>query len=1233
MTTARRGLERVKWATMFMLAVLLVFVVRILWQRLSPRPLAKGTPETTHYMSLPGDGDLFSIATAANNAEIRSGSVDCSHEKVNGKRFLVASGDAFRCGDALLKFYPDVQASSLVLTGFADVALPAIIGSGRRLERADDIPRYVFPGPSVGVDHLRLLRATECPAPVPSDAIACVENGGATGGLLISPASGKIASLVHGERMPVRDAATIWIGFVPMSITREPTAGLRIEVTNGSAKEGWRKISGNRLWMGLELPSWTLSQPKDPAAPRVVHTFRAQSEEFSVGNLSPARVEPEQEEEIQLLIDHEVLCLDGVTRVLANPMLVLRDPSSPGCADVEGVRRHVPPLTAEAAAAARDALRDPRIRDLLAAENRRLGVAASRQENRESILLFDHRRHLAALSKPGGEPDHVPVAVLGIRPRSTLYRVMPPERGPAGPTILFAADTSSPILELLEARGEMAVPPLLQLVQRTAWMHVCEGVAIPGGVTRPRDRRGTLPLGAASFSSNGVSWAPAIGATPGAGCIALRRNRDHTEIAASTYRGARLTRNGTAIPLTAPAVALMDGDELRLTTLRFRYREGNAPAATTNQNARRYPYEGDAPQLLGFGALSGGIEGALDRDLRDRLARGVSLRDRELRLTIDADLQRLLSRTLATGVFDAVRNFEAKKAARERKRPEDVFQALRVAALIMDAEDGHILAVATLPRFDPWRDPDDGAMLTRIQLGNASFEQEQRYLENYAFRRAAEVGSTQKIATSIALARAGRLVDEPATGAWCNNKMQVLFAASKDAATTIKCDKKSSHQVLHDGAPQWSAWQTAFAGSCNVYFGLAAASLVPGIDIESTTTFNGAQPVFTIPNLDPGKDLRPANLAQPGLGNGFYETAMLLGYRFEFRTYDKELNPQKAESYNGLAYPTVQRPWLEGLERRSFVYPTMPAAETFTNTFYKGQLRPDLDNAVVIDDKPERIVIGRESLRNYLLLGFGQNLTGSPLSMATMTTPILNSSGALATPTIIANAMTTARPAPTPILPAEPLRTILRDGLASVIRAGTGTDYFSDVSFPLGATVGGKTGTITVSDIEPLPDPNDLHERAYEYGCGTLGATITPRDWLLLAGEVRVKSPGAIPAWGFAAGTGSCARLNPGLPRAAGTFRASDAMVWNLLLARVYGRRDDRKIASSAFVAAMWPDSWASNLKAQPKNSVPHSNGALHVTLAHPLVLAVVADHHEKAAKETAADIVSEVLTLLAMRR
>ncbi|HEX6178894.1 MAG TPA: penicillin-binding transpeptidase domain-containing protein, partial [Thermoanaerobaculia bacterium] len=740
---------------------------------------------------------------------------------------------------------------------------------------------------------------------------------------------------------------------------------------------------------------------------------------------------------------------------------------------------------------------------------------------------------------------------------------------------------------------------------------------------------------AVSFNGAEVSWAPALGTAAPAGCVTLMRTGGVIEINAGALRGVTIIRNRQSQSIGVQAFTLSDGDELHLMTTRFRYREAELPAAATRYRARRYSFEGDATQLIGFGALSGGIEGALEQDDRQRLERGRSSLERELRLSIDGDLQRLLSRTLATGVKDGVRQAIRRNPQGAVTRGPDfearvnrTFDALRAAALLMDAEDGRILAVASLPRFDPWRSARDGSTLTRMKLGSSQSKEEQLYLENYAFRRAKEIGSTQKIATSIALARAGLLTSAATQGTSCANKMEIVSGAARIAQTSIKCDQHSTHNALSDGAPVWSAWREAFSGSCNIYFGLAAASLVPGIDIGATTTTRHSQPLFTIPaNLDPGVALRPANLATPGTGNGFFETAMLLGYRFEFRGADINLT----HSYNGLPYPTVQHRWLEGLEERAFTYPTMPAAETFSNTFHGDAHWPDEDNTVLTEDGDERAIIGRENLRNYLLLGFGQNLTGSPLSIATMTTPIFNSTGVVATPAILANASTTPRPPATGLVSGD-RQMVLRDGLALVVRYGTGKKYFDDVTFPAGVTVGGKTGTITIEDMEPSADPNDLHERAYEYGCGTIGASVSAMEWQTLAAQAGVASSTTLPAWGFAAGMGVCARLNPGLPRVGGTMDANNSVVWEHMKSRVEGRRSNRKVASSAFLAAMWPESWPSSLRAGDGTQVPLRN-ALTVTLPHPLVLAVVADHHESAAKDAAADIASEVLRLLATRR
>ena len=337
----------VKFLTAFVAVGLMLWIVRIVVVRLQPQPSAD--PARVHYFPADREADLFTISASESGATVASDSLTC-HPLTDAKKttFTVSSRETFRCGDALLQVHSGSRESTLVLTGFDEVVPPAVIGSGHRFDRADGIRRLVLPGPGVGVDHLRLLPATDCGSAAAGE-LVCAENGGASGSMLVFEGSTAPRALQHGERAALSAGAEVWLGFVPLRLSRTASGANRFEVElEGHAGEGWLRALGNRDWLGLELPAWTLAHEKSDRTKETLYTFRPEKTEFDAGRLSAARVEPEQEEQMQLLVDHELLCVDGVTRWTAQPTLALRDhgrTSSVG-ADVAAAKRIVAAVSA-----------------------------------------------------------------------------------------------------------------------------------------------------------------------------------------------------------------------------------------------------------------------------------------------------------------------------------------------------------------------------------------------------------------------------------------------------------------------------------------------------------------------------------------------------------------------------------------------------------------------------------------------------------------------------------------------------------------------------------------------------------------------------------------------------------------------------------------------------------------------------------------------------------------------
>jgi cell division protein FtsI/penicillin-binding protein 2 len=1202
------------WLAVALVAI--IFLGFTVWHRTRERP-----PESTVYFPAAYDEKgqmLFTVKEAANGFKVRSGMLRCRRPGTTAENEVsVAAEDPVICGHNVLELRAGDDELQLVATGLSDLEVPFTVGSGRPIDSdAFSSSHFVFPGPGVAVRHMIALPASACGGSTRTDEL-CIENGGATGSMLLFTPAATFRP-AGGERRLVPGGTEVWLSYVPFLLEQNGALWNLNLLGDGSR---WRRERGDREWQRLTLPTWTFARV-DSGAYRVV----SESTHYAPGHLTNDRFEPEQEQELQSLVDAELLCLDLLNEGgTLTPRLSWRTLERPGCSDpFAAAPASRPPVRDDAARAYRTAQNDARFGEMLAAANESLRRRDWDLDPSSSLFVMDYR----FVGESGGTQRRLPVALLGVRPGVTLHAASKPAPAAEPLDIVLAANSVSPALELMEIGGSAPQQPLLlqlaaplpQNPQQRPTMVVCTNINLGSPLAHVP---AALPLGAISFAGNGVQWAPQTAGTP-SGCVELTRH--DRSVVARAAGGVTATHtsadSGTPAVLSGTPVRLEQDDLLTVGTRTFRFTVADDRAATTpKRQPRVYPLGADALPVIGLGFVTGGVEGAMSQQTRRRLrkvaeqAAVAGRRPAPIRLTIDGDMQRIVARELAR-VFSA-----------NACDPAPCDPDRRAAAVVLDSETGAVLAAATAPRFDPWHTPADTDLFRAALDGDPRRKKELAVrIENFAFLRRNAVGSTQKIATSLALLR--EQVPLSSSGALTPDSCERQFDVHAEGRGLIghfPC--LGTHAVVAGGRPAPEAWLHAFYKSCNVYFGAAALELVPGIDAGAFSQSGG--PHVTLPaRFDPSEILQPRDLvpSRPGQGNGFYETLLLLGYRFRF---DGSGAPdQTAESYRSLRYPTADDAWLEGLQPGAgFIYPTVPAPELFAHKFLRnGGLDAVEHDDVIVDGKPWHVV-ARESMTNYLKTGWGQIMEGSPLSLAAIAVPVVNSSGAIITPQLFAEVIDARRARQRVQLLDAAQQQVMRTGFINVVanQAGTAHSFFRDV-LPVvaaaGYEVGGKTGTIEISGARPLLNSRDAVDAVAWHGCGVLGTPASDDAWrafLLWADQVdpavgvRLRSYNPrLPQRGFAAETEACRALNPGMPRMAPKLDAAVTAAWDrAVTARSENSENEQVSSSSAFVAGMWPR---------------------NAPATRRLTIAVTFEFHTKGAKKAAAAIVTELARLLQVR-
>ena len=157
--------------------------------------------------------------------------------------------------------------------------------------------------------------------------VACVTNEGQLGSVVVDRSPWLLGEValervgpaeplrVHASTAPVplRVGDRLWAGLVPHDVRVRRDAGHELLVLDVPAGDSWLEVGTNRAWTELRLPGWRLSVG-DAEYPRrwEFRSWEDQVRRISTG-VGPSHVphhrrEPQQEERLQDLIDHHLLC-------------------------------------------------------------------------------------------------------------------------------------------------------------------------------------------------------------------------------------------------------------------------------------------------------------------------------------------------------------------------------------------------------------------------------------------------------------------------------------------------------------------------------------------------------------------------------------------------------------------------------------------------------------------------------------------------------------------------------------------------------------------------------------------------------------------------------------------------------------------------------------------------------------------------------------------------------------
>ncbi|MDP6932920.1 MAG: penicillin-binding transpeptidase domain-containing protein, partial [Myxococcota bacterium] len=603
----------------------------------------------------------------------------------------------------------------------------------------------------------------------------------------------------------------IWAGHLPLEVDGEATeSGTRVvlQLVKGHATE-----DGDRRWMGLDLPHWSLGEPTEPAAGWLASwrsavtsgerwSFWSRESQFHVPfmplaefQLPDVRTEYEQEQILQAFIDHELLCYDNEARSLWWNL-----DTGVGC----DRQSPVPAPPAKLYRRAEEWAYLPGIQAFLARETRRLSSLPEQTPGPGSLaFVYDWVYRVPTEGPSAGSLDTrdlqpFPERLLGVRTDSTRTRpstrsaqsvrsghcrMARSSRFARHAPVSVAQGSTSAYLEALHDHGRIQAGMRFLLTGTRVSDDAPAGTLCiePGKVTNNVGRgASTLSLGSLVVSSEGstLQWSAEPRATPKTGTCAMFTG-GAGKLTVEAVTGTIQVHDrwlGQIIEVTeGRSHTASHGSRIELSGLQLRVVAPSAPdraafstLTETGSVDRWYPFGSDLSPVLGYGAYSGGLEGSGEDTLwehaRERWEETCSpqedpeqwAQEQGIELTLLGDLQRILASELASVTASCSTGDQT--CPRRAGGEQGWGEATTASAVLIDSITGDLLAVANAPSFEPNDDDQVSRFLDDVRR-HGDGGSVGRTLQNRAFLRARHAGSTYKLATAYALAREG-LLDE-----------------------------------------------------------------------------------------------------------------------------------------------------------------------------------------------------------------------------------------------------------------------------------------------------------------------------------------------------------------------------------------------------------------------------------------------------------------------------------------
>ncbi|MCP4805896.1 MAG: hypothetical protein GY913_03645 [Proteobacteria bacterium] len=1289
--------------------LLVALAVLGLWTLRAAAPEPPGLDEqiTRHHLPISG-ADLFELTLLEGHTSgyAFSGDLDCVDDA--GQPVLELKHDdvlycASKSPDTRVRLRVDSAGPQhrLVLDGLL-VAVPeddAPIAS-MGLARSVDV---VFPVPGMGARHLVLSGPKACGD---DDTIrACVENGGLRGSLIVDRSLrdlGEGAPLVReapsrGVAVPIADGDRVWAGHVPFLVQqlRRDELGMswvELRVPRaGVDSQDWQRAAGDRRWMSLELPSWPLARlaETDEGWERdgeASFSFHSREQQFSTSplpwawdmHLTDQRIEWQEEEQLQSLIDHELLCMassfDGGELAPNEPFpvrFVWNLETGRGC---DGERIAAAPLTLHRLATewAHDRARN----EQLASSARQLAQLPDQVPNpAELAFVFDWTR----IAGTADELAIVPTRLLGVRPLSTRNgpRAEPDlpsiedgcdlaESGFARPPISVRKGTASPYLRVVES--DTAVPVGARLLLASDSGSICVGNTVP-------DRTKLLGAGVAALGHVGLSKkdfqfdAAAPVQHDATTCMVLSQ-QDGVWTATKDGTAPLLLERATELGVTETNVgagslqALQHQDRLWLSGGDHRvvlsFEAPPAPdviafsEATDDAIERRYPYGRDLAAVLGVhGVIWGGLESFLEPSLWAEAEEAWQDSCGEetgevagVELTLSGDMQRIVYSELAA-MHDAKAAGGLVAYDGTKRIEHDI---LRMQAVLLDSRTGDVLAVANTPGFDPNAKDALRREQDALKQRDGKWQAPPEY-DNQAFRRNKQIGSVYKLVTSYGLARSN-LLDVTPPNARC---FRIGFRESErnDDATdlvpelrprvrtdeSLRCSAgEGTGGYGFDPSPQQpDHFEYAFKNSSNPFFSLGAMALAPraGLLYSAAPSTEVSAPGIMTRHVDLA-NIRGVPVSRTihewvtrsdfstgddlGTANGFLEALILTGHRYH---YGYSLRTQTVDSIGTTTFPTsAEMRWLPGVRQPGFRYPSVTGPELYgvdrreRRTLALSTRRGVDENTYTLQDTPV------EPLASYAKLAYGMGgLESNALALAVIGSAAVD--GSVVSPDVVVGASEEERRVFTESLLTQAQRRRIEQVMKETVKSGTGGDYFLT---RLGDWdgVGTKTGTFRTGVAQremdaPVSTRRRRTDELMDHACGRVGGTGSAVDWAYVTQRAPTSA-------GWQAEVRE--RLQDGWVPPAG-FAAGSQECGNENPGRA-GVSADLGDADHAIDGGTWLDAYLTK-NPPPASKTLHLPGSSLITVVFDglddqgtgrgLVLAVVADGHRDAAKRASVQI------------